>query len=364
MSFGSQAISGGQPRRHSISTGNIPPSVGTTNPLASTSAGTLGVSTGSSNPTTTNTKGTAIGPGNITLVECLIADPSWPSTLILDLVEENWVEWSRRIILLSERSAVSKYLKGTLACPNPTMHADAHQIWETNDTSLRAFMLERMTTPEFSYTSSFDTSHAVFEALRTRHKKLGSHAQINLLLKEFGIFYEPSILLTTTSNQLRQLHERMQKMGTINEDKLFLFVIINALGHHYPQLQSEIHGMTDDPNFNWVGALRRVNTEAALVQRNAEVRTTPTTVALVGTSSSDPKAPTLVCSNCKRLHHTIDFCIKQGGKMAGQTLEEAKAAQRAATGKPPRSARGGRTSCQRKYRHYYPKYWDQHCGHY
>jgi len=67
---------------------------------------------------------------------------------------------------------------------------------------------------------------------------------------------------------------------------------------------------------------------------------TLTTIALMGTSGSDPRTPAVVCSNCKRLHHTIDFCIKPGGKMAGRTLEEAKAAQRATTGKQPRAARG------------------------
>ena len=48
----------------------------------------------------------------------------------------------------------------------------------------------------------------------------------------------------------------MKKMGKIDEDKLFLFIIINALGCHYHQLQSEIHGMMDDTNFDWVAVLK------------------------------------------------------------------------------------------------------------
>ena len=137
--------------------------------------------------------------------------------------------------------------------------------------ALRAFMLVHMSSDEFEYASAFDTSHTVFEALCIRHEKLGPHAQINLLLKEFSIFYKPSIPMTTTSKQLHDLHECMKKMGKIDKDKLFLFVIINALGRHFPQLQSDIHGMMDDPNFNWATAIRRIDTEAALVQRYAEV---------------------------------------------------------------------------------------------
>ena len=204
-------------------------------------------------------------------------------------------------------------------------------------------MLERMTSSEFDHASTFDTSHAVFEALRIHHAKLGPYAQINLLLKEFTIFYDPAVPMTTTSKELRDLHERMKKMGKIDEDHLFLFVIINALGRHYPLLQSEIHKATDDPNFNSSAALRRIETEAALTQRRAKVGVGSTSsVALVGTTGSDgnAKASPMICSNCKHLHHTIEFCIKQGGKMAGRTLEEAKAAQRAAAGKAPRSAKG------------------------
>ncbi len=336
---------------------NNPPPSGTT-PTPSGSSG----GTGANAPTAANTNtpsNATQGPNNMTFTECLVADPSWPSTLILDLGEGNWIEWSRHLTLLSARVAVSKYLNGTLTRPDPAIHPDASQIWDTNDGSLRAFMLERVASTEYDHASAFDTSHTVFEALRTRHEKLGPHAQINLLLKEFTISYEPSIPMTTTSKQLRDLHERMKKMGKIDEDHLFLFVIINALGRHYPQLQSEIHKATDDPNFNSNAALRRIETEAALTERRAEVGVGSSTVALVGTTRSNDNAntPSVICSNCKHPHHTIEFCIKKGGKMAGRTLDEAKAAQRAAAGKTPQSApiiegNYGRCNCKCQRCHY------------
>ena len=281
--------------------------------------------------------------GNLTLTERSCADPSWLSDLILDLEKGNWFEWSRRLSLLADRLLVSGYLNGTLRCPDPVAHPTASQVWEGNDRSLRAFMLERMTPGEYEFASDYDTSHMIFEALRVRHEKLGLHAQIHLLLKEFTIFYEPSVPMTATSKQLRTLHVRMKKMGKIDEDKLFLFVIINALGRHYHQLQSEIHRMTDDPSFDWMAAFRRIETEAALAERRAEISagsTTTTTIALATLNDAKDKLqPVVICSNCKRPHHTIEFCVKQGGKMAGRSLEEAKATQRAAAGKPPRPTR-------------------------
>ena len=209
--------------------------------------------------TTTSTSGT------ITIPERLIADPSWPSDIVLNLEQGNWFEWNRRLSLLAARLQVSGYLKGTFTCPNPTIHPMASQTWEGNDGSLCAFMLEWMTTGEYEFASAYNTSYHIFEALCVRHEKLGLHAQIHLLLKEFTIFYDPTVPMSTISKELRTLHEHMKKMGKIDEDKLFLFVIINALRCHYHQLQSEIHKMTDDPSFDWVGALKRIETEVALV---------------------------------------------------------------------------------------------------
>ena len=42
-----------------------------------------------------------------------------------------------------------------------------------------------------------------------------------------------------------------------------------------------------------------------------------------------------LCPNCKRLGHTIEFCIAPGGKMAGQSTFEASNRQRAALGARP-----------------------------
>ena len=226
---------------------------GTTGPVTGskvTSSGSGNLTGAGGSNTTTSTS------GNITIPERLIADPSWPSELVLDLEKGNWVEWNQRLSLLAMQLLVSGYLNGTFTCPDPVTHPTASQIWEGNDGSLCAFMLNQMTMGEYKFASVYNTSHAVLEALCVRHEKLGLHAQINLLLKEFTIFYKPSIPMTTTTKELHALHEHMKKMGKIDEDKLFLIVIINALGCHYHQVQSDIHGMTDNPNFNWVAAVR------------------------------------------------------------------------------------------------------------
>ena len=104
--------------------------------------------------------------GNITIPECLIADPSWPSELVLDLEKGNWVEWNWHLSLLAVQLLVSGYLNGTFTCPDPVTHPTASQIWEGNNSSLCTFMLEWMTMGEYEFASVYNTSHTVLEALR------------------------------------------------------------------------------------------------------------------------------------------------------------------------------------------------------
>ena len=53
------------------------------------------------------------------------------------------------------------------------------------------------------------------------------------------------------------------------------------------------------------------------------------------TAAAKEKSLKSTCSNCKKPYHTANFCVALGGKMFRKLLEDAKAAQCAASGKPP-----------------------------
>jgi hypothetical protein len=52
--------------------------------------------------------------------------------------------------------------------------------------------------------------------------------------------------------------------------------------------------------------------------------------------SSRQRRPKLVCSNCKRESYSTDYCVSPGGRMAGHTVEEARAAFEATLAKAQR----------------------------
>ena len=45
-----------------------------------------------------------------------------------------------------------------------------------NDQSLRAFILKWVSPKEYNIASAFNTAHATYDSLCTRHEKLGLHA--------------------------------------------------------------------------------------------------------------------------------------------------------------------------------------------
>ncbi len=98
--------------------------------------------------------------------------------------------------------------------------------------------------------------------------------------------------------------------------------------------------MTDNLTFSGNVVLKHIDTEATLVQRCVELGTDSPSVALAALNMN-AKTPPVICLNCKKPHHTIDFCIKPGGKMAGHSINNAKATQWAAMGKAPWSSRMG-----------------------
>jgi hypothetical protein len=61
------------------------------------------------------------------------------------------------------------------------------------------------------------------------------------------------------------------------------------------------------------------------LMKTAFTAVAPQSVALL--ARSDNPFRNITCSNCRRVGHTINFCTRQGDKMAGETLDEARIAQ-------------------------------------
>jgi hypothetical protein len=163
-------------------------------------------------------------------------------------------------------------------------------------------------------------------------------AQALLLKKTLEIRFIPGTPMSTTINEINDLFTKIKQMGTIDGDRFETIALINAMNGEFANVQSAIQSMAHPPDFSSDTVLRLLEAEKTLIMQRREQSPThdPTAHAEATGKNKKVKHP---CSNCKRTNHPTDFCISPGGKMAGRSIDEARAAQRAAPRRPPRGGK-------------------------
>jgi gag-polypeptide of LTR copia-type len=265
------------------------------------------------------------------ITERLVTDSCWPADLRLNLKKFNWDEWSIRMSLFANSRGLTEWLDGSLKRPDEAAYPGAHYIWQRTDGSLRTFMLGHISRRDYRAVSHLEESHSVFEQLRKRHENPGIHIQATLLKKFYAIQYNPNTPFSKTSHELRALSTKIFKMRIFEPDRLRCIVLYNALRGHFKHIQSTIRAISESPGFSSDTIIRLVEREDSLMRLRETQR--PQLVPSTSAAVNRDRTASLVCSDFKRANHTVDFCIKPGGKMAGRSLVEARAAQRGNAGR-------------------------------
>ena len=283
-------------------------------------------------------------------------DVSWPDDLILDLGKANWLVWSRSLRLSARQCGLRPWLDGSIPCPNPSLFPDSHYIWMHNDDALSAFILRHVSPADIDHTNSCSSAHQLFECLRILHENQGAYAQISLLIKALDVRLSYDTPLRDTLSELRSYYHRIVTMGKIKDDDIFAAILLHSMSGDFLHLQQSVQNMTHLPNFNSEMIAKRILEEDALIRRRKELgqRVNPNDHVILSSQTvhvaqTRPRAPKPFCTNCKKDNHTVDFCISVGGKMAGRTAEEAKAAYRAKFPRPPRPAPNNTNSSSSVY---------------
>jgi transposase InsO family protein len=305
-----------------------------TNSLADgTTAPADGTSTNTVQPSSpTSTSVTAVGPNDIPITLQYVNDNAWPKDFKLDLELNNWDEWSFQVTLLAGRQGFSKYLNGTFAQPAIDTHPKAHHIWASNDDSLKHFLFSHISRADYRTTSTLPSAYRVFEELRKTHEKQGLHAQMILIQKALEIQSSPDKLLLKTADEIDTLHTRIVNMGPITFDDLRAIFLLNCLSDSHDTIRSHLLNIAEEPSFSSKSIIRRFAQEDSHSRRRNDVNPVAST-ALAAQTQGRPRS---VCTNCKKPGHGVDFCVQPGGKMAGRSIDDARTAQHAASGKPPR----------------------------
>jgi hypothetical protein len=152
--------------------------------------------------------------------------------------------------------------------------------------------------------------------------------------KATDLCFQLDVPLSKTINEYCALHKHVIQMGPINDDQLLAIWLINGLNDNptFENIQSNIMSSADDPTFSSKMVIHCLIQQDDPVRRRAEQNPQTSTI-LAAQGRGKPRS---ICTHCKKPEHLADFCIQSGGKMAGRSLDDARAAQRAFTGKQPR----------------------------
>jgi hypothetical protein len=129
-----------------------------------------------------------------------------------------------------------------------------HRIWQVNDRSLKA----HISRADYKAVANLPNSAAVFKALRKCHEDHGTHTQLILIAKALNLRFRPGTSMSQVVDEIDALHARIVAIGPLDDDILRTVFLINALGKHYPQLQSYIKATSDSPNFSSDTVLRAI----------------------------------------------------------------------------------------------------------
>jgi len=310
------------------------PANATDSTVAAPSLAADSIPNASTTPTLTPAQSNSLAPSDPLHTVQYISDNAWPSSLILDQSKSNWEDWSLRLTLIADEKGFTDWLHGFYPQPNATTDPKGNRVWVINDRSLKAFMLRHVSRADYTAVSHLSTSSSVFSELCKCHENLGVHTQVMLLQRALKLRFRPGVPLSQTADEMDMLHRRIIAIGPFDDNKLRSVLFLNGLGEFFPQLQSTIQATCSSSSFNSDSVLRAIHQEEDLIRHREEQGLQPSSTALA--AQSHPRSK-VIYSHCKHPGHLTDFCIQPGRKMAGHSLDDARTAQRAASG---RAARG------------------------
>jgi len=244
--------------------------------------------------------------------------------LCLNRSKSNWEEWCLQMTLITNCHGFTDWLDSSFPQPDITTNTKGHHAWRTNDCSLKVFMLQHISQTDYKIVATLSTAATIFKSLRKCHEDLSTHTQVTLITKAFNTRFCPGTAMTHIIEEIDLLHTTILAIGPLNGDHLRTVFLINALGKHYPQLQSMIQGSYDNPSFSSRTVVQAIQHEEDLIHNHEEQGLQAPSITLAAQSHLQSK---VICAHCKCTSHLTKFCIQPGGKMEGKSLDDARTAQ-------------------------------------
>ena len=175
------------------------------------------------------------------------------------------------------------------------------------------------------------SASGMYAMLKNRHEQRGPTSQLTMISNALSIDFKHDVPLDQTVQQIRATNEAIWAMGAPSPEVFLSLLLVRALWKNYPVLYRDIDNSiaasTKQFPFTSDSIISRIAREQADPKEpSLSSSQSSTTEAHVAQSSSQPK-PKCLNTNCGREGHTLPYCIREGGGMAGKTVAEAQAKQ-------------------------------------
>jgi hypothetical protein len=250
----------------------------------------------------------------------------------LDKLKSNYKEWCEDITIALSLNSLYEYVTGD-SSPPPESEARAFANWKANQRLAYAFLASSVAKSERPFLDMTKGPDVNWTSLQARHQKEGPVRQVQLLQQALSIQCTKDTPLPETAEQICTLIERAFAMGDIKADLLCSIALLNSLSDHFPHARSiisrDISNSTEKSPYTSNDIRRFLENEQSLIENDQRAEH-KSSIALMTRPHAQKMSSPFLCSNpaCKKTGHTVEFCIKQGGGMAGKSIEESKAARK------------------------------------
>jgi len=256
----------------------------------------------------------------------------------LDKELSNWIAWKQAMFQYMGTSRLIRYTKSNAKSFRPDQVLDpiGYDNWTQNDECACAYIHGAISANEHLALGSqalTEDAAALWALLEARHKDDGPVTQVSLIREAMGLRATADDF-TTAPKEIVRIMERVFSMGPISNDTYTNFIILHSFSELQDMqfnIQDQLKMASKESPATPLTVLNYLREKQKIIDSNSSARTA-TSIALAARSTPSPKnnksRQALFCTGCKSPTHTHPYCIREGGGMAGKSIEESKAQRR------------------------------------